>query len=935
VPYAPATQHQQPWQYLFESPALDVETDPRVGIPGTFSRLDGVDGRYPRRIRRFPGFKLAHALPNTVAGSAWGLNGLTGLKFFKSFAITQGPDSDRIIRGYLVLGNQGPGTLRDKLFAFFSVNGGALESSVVVDFGTVGSDAYEVQFIDVAVDHQMLIVVGEARLDSGSGVPMRVEKLARYAGSAGGWQTIDWVPTAENADAIAPTFQRDDNATVVWGAPSYIQANKRYGLAVRVVFPDQGYVSAISGPVEHSAALANYSGTGYLHQLMSNLIGPTKGIKDTDAAVFTRAVIQCFRTVVNDYDTTESRGLLVLESEWEVPRRTTTGGNALFGNATVLTTTTLTDSLGAASKVTHVAVGDTVYLTYHTASPNCEFMDGLTFRRTVTAKDGATGVLTWDEAILDPLLGSGSIVVQVEWNVSRKGNEAETNGSFIVDKARMRWGFERAGFNTLATARFTYDIPAGLQDDSLALLPSLDAKEFSVFQRGNPRTSLAVVYEDLLLRVTTASAKEGSAEIDVVRWDFVEIPRRGVLPVLNRRRIADLNDRVVTLLNAGTFGVAIMQNAVLRIHRSGSRLAIDVIHNEHGALGRYAAVSVGSIVYAASPLGILAIDLLNGAIDLLNATQHVFDETDNWRSDLASVYAAYDSSLGAVMFLNPVKNEMLLLWVNQGVWSRLIDVPFSVMAQATNIQLGGVKRVALLLETSLSVYEADALRAGSSRTTAAQLASGAQTFNGTILSSLEGNCRIVYAGVVDSSISGHFVRIYDVSAMVWRGPYRILSTGSGGGNVTLTFSFSTWAGQGFADGPQAGVDRFTVAAIPLRLTAWPLSVDPSQPNAPVLDLFQLRKVTAMGAAIGEMAGDDGSGNVNRKLYYQLWGRDRTAAKVTAEAGMSETTNDDTFALIEEQDAILRPGVECWSSNLDVDLLALLVHGTIERSRTST
>jgi len=478
------------------------------------------------------------------------------------------------------------------------------------------------------------------------------------------------------------------------------------------------------------------------------------------------------------------------------------------------------------------------------------------------------------------------------------------------------------------------DTPVGLEDEALVGQPELLNDEFTIFAKGNPRSKLIAQYDGLFFRVTSAQSGSLDASIkeetgpgtDIIRWDFVDKPdgRKGIISTLNRHRVSDLSDSVKALVNAGPFLAAILDNRIIRLHRSGGRIAIDEIHNRHGSGGRYSSIAVGATLYFASPIGVLVLDMNSGQLDALNATQHFFDETGRWRDDLNQIEAAYDSRLGAVIFFNPTKSEALLVWLNHGVLTHLIDVPFSHMFSSPNFVSGGSRRAMFIATSGVTgndaptgIYTIDDDRSGSYRTTISNAAGSSLAWNGLCGAGTSGTTIAPPSGKnFHADMIGHYIRIDTANDGAFASRAKI--TGFSSPNLTVDIDVS----------PASG-DRFSIAGIPLQTTFWPLYGDQSQP---LLDMFRVKKVSAIGASIADMSGDSTTANPNLKLRYQLFERDGTTPALSVDGDMNQNSTSATYKAIRHMATVLVPGVECWSSDLDFDLLGIIVDGSAEGTR---
>jgi hypothetical protein len=1027
------------WEYAFPRPELDLQNDFRTNIPGKLSRLVGVDGRYTGRLRRFPGFFEKYSIPTSYT-----LPLINGEKqVFEHFAIQQGPGSSQIIRGVVFLVRTG-GTV-DSLRVFASINGAAPVDALLVDFGAL------VNYVDVAIDHQFLYIVGE----SNDSAKTKIEKLARYCGSTAGWKVDDW-------DTAVPSVSTSGYTATAHGT-SFLQGGSLYGVTARVIYPDQGLV----GPIAVPQVKAFSSGTpGYALAFLSE----TFKLGSLPGNVATRAVIQVFRTPSNiqplnsgvDF---KNIGSLFLESEYEVPRYSKLASLTLnpssssvngklkwiaTGTANIFAcvyhdatadgknpgflqpdnlkegSTTLThatpvqsltagqwhygqwtaalggrpagygssekfifvrtlgsvdpDSLAGVTNITAegipigsfqpnqapdfvegsnmtltgsmvgcgvdhwidagaLAGGDVIYLLY---GLDCVTrLKGMVFRRTIGSVGAASFSVLTSTAFPFPAVDP-AVAGNIGWCLSRVKEEADTSGTFFLTSGLgINQGFlasYRLGCNDLPLTtdaqnpNYPTDGPRGLSDNALTIQDSLDPVEFGVLAKGNPRARLVEVYEDLYVTVSSPSVLDGALEQDVIRWSSVDTPRKGLYPILNRRRVSDLSSRVLQLRAEGTFLTAILTNAVLRLYRSGSRLSVDTIHNQHGASSKYGNVLVGNLLWIVSPVGILICDLTSGQLDVVGATQHFFDETGYWNSDLSSIEAAYDSSIGAVVFLNTVKAEMLLIWLNHGVLTHMIDCPWERLFTMTDLQTGGTKRVGLYI-SGQGVFEIDANRSQTYKTTCGNAAGSDLAWNG--LAGVGTNSTTLVPPVgknFSADMIGHYVRFFTSDGFPLGGTIRAFGytgnrakiTGFSGGNLTFA---------AVSPAPVSG-DRFCIAAIPVSLRAWPLFGDP---NAPLLDMVRGKKTQAMAAVVADAVGDTAVVEA-MKLRYQLFGRnpsavDDTTPLLEVEGTLDEARNNPTYTGVRwGSEPVLVPGIEIWSSNLDLSLLGFLVQGTMEGSK---
>lgn len=932
MPRVKKTNENITWEYEFPLPTLNIQSDFRTQTPGTFSRLAGVDGRYKGRLRRFPGWKLVEDL-SAVIGSVTigGFDGLNLNPTFTPFAIQLAPNSNQIVQGVLFLGEL---TGQTRLFAFQSLDGAAPTLETVHNFST---SFQRPAVLDVTTDNQLVYIVGEdTRAD-----PRGIELLARYTGTVGAWKASTW-PQAFKTENIKtekfPSTAIRNESNTVQLDPGYLETNGEVGVSIRVVFPEQGFVTPLSAPTVFKADPDHNSVLGTAYPSVFLGLRLEMGDIQTLGDVFSSARIQVFRTVEQSDQFQQGSvpgaepvlGQLFLEAEWEIPRQTgslvgtfdyRSGYNA---GANVIT------SDGSVGTLT---AGDTLYFTYpirtNGAKENANDATGafayVVFKRKVTSVVGQ--VITFSP--VGPPRDPGSLTIGARWWGSRSGDETDSSGAFVdignLDSdsdcyVGWRPASEIAGVGDPEVVRWPSDMPRGLEDVALAIQPRLTPAEFAIFDPTNPPTSQIEEYEGLFVRVTRAGGLNvQTSGRDVLRWENPSLTRKGLVPIFNRRILTDLTDAVIGFVKADPFLVAALNNGLLRIHRSGNRLAVDPIHNRFGAIGVNSMVSVGTNLYVASETGILLVDLLTGRVDALNATQHFFDETGSrWRDDLSSVESAYDAPTASLIFLNPVKFECIIIWLNHGVFTHLIDVPFDNVVSMGAFRTGGLRRAMFYNSVAGKFYEIDANRSEANRTTVGGVAT--QTFNG--IGGVGTNASTLAEGAGETftnSVVGHFIRFHDSPDVIPRDKVRITAFNSGSPN-TYTFSPT------FGGTPPNTGSRYSIGAIPMLVTAWPLSGDSEQP---ILDMFRVKTVDSMGV----VAVDNSRilDPVHDLVKYQIFERSDSPNAVdttTKDQAVAVDTNQANLVSIKRTHSMLVPGFEFWSSDQDISMLGMVATGRI-------
>jgi len=160
---------------------------------------------------------------------------------------------------------------------------------------------------------------------------------------------------------------------------------------------------------------------------------------------------------------------------------------------------------------------------------------------------------------------------------------------------------------------------------------------------------------------------------------------------------------------------------------------------------------------------------------------------------------------------------------------------------------------------------------------------------------------------------GHFIRFFYPNTGAFKVRVKITAYTS----PTLRFEAASPA-------PAEG-DRFAIGAIPMLATMWPLS---GNPDAPLVDLIRDKRVWAATTIAANLSGDTGATNPNKVIRHQLYGRSDTVPDVEAEGALEDVSNAANATSIEWKSPIIVPGLENWSSNLDVDILGVVIEGEV-------
>jgi len=179
------------------------------------------------------------------------------------------------------------------------------------------------------------------------------------------------------------------------------------------------------------------------------------------------------------------------------------------------------------------------------------------------------------------------------------------------------------------------------------------------------------------------------------------------------KRIGDPEDgRPLRFIPAGDVMFQLCYNAIIYIFKSGKLRPIQItrLHRKRGIIGKEAAHSSGNSVFMITGMGMSILNATDGTIGAVTAVDRTI--FDDWKSDLANVQSGYDSKMNASFFLNPTREEMIILWHSTQVCSMMDGANFVCVTSGPDISAGKNDRVFFITKTGL-IVSPDVLQAGS------------------------------------------------------------------------------------------------------------------------------------------------------------------------------------------------------------------------------
>jgi hypothetical protein len=137
-------------------------------------------------------------------------------------------------------------------------------------------------------------------------------------------------------------------------------------------------------------------------------------------------------------------------------------------------------------------------------------------------------------------------------------------------------------------------------------------------------------------------------------------------------------DDPICFKQAGQILLGFSKSKVFFILRDGAFVRVSTAHNGYGVTGKYAAETVGPMVYYLTRQGMRAV-YPDGRLDEIGATDWLI--TNDWQDDLASMSMAYDVSTSALYVLNPNNKRAIVMWFASGMCSEMHCFPFKKCAR--------------------------------------------------------------------------------------------------------------------------------------------------------------------------------------------------------------------------------------------------------------
>jgi len=269
------------------------------------------------------------------------------------------------------------------------------------------------------------------------------------------------------------------------------------------------------------------------------------------------------------------------------------------------------------------------------------------------------------------------------WRSVRTTNAA---GVFAAGILQLEAVF-KASDQSITTASPTY--PAGVvkwayavQKDDRQLVMQDTFQDKPAFLSAVPYGGASASYQSQLFVSSIngqASDKEDQMRsVGEIRWSSATDGSYELFAPKARWTPEIHGDDPIAFKQAGQILLGFSKSRVFFIIRDGAFVRVSTAHNGYGITGKYAAETVGPMVYYLTSQGMRAV-YPDGRLDEVGAIDWLI--TNDWDDDLSSMSMAYDTSSAALYVLNPNKNRAVVMWFASGMCSEMHYFPFKKCAR--------------------------------------------------------------------------------------------------------------------------------------------------------------------------------------------------------------------------------------------------------------
>jgi len=474
-------------------------------------------------------------------------------------------------------------------------------------------------------------------------------------------------------------------------------------------------------------------------------------------------------------------------------------------------------------------------------------------------------------------------------------------------------------------------IGGGLLDEGLVLNA---AKAFNyTLQDASavPQGGRGIYHSGVLYR-TTEGTELTTETVGQVRFSRTDAFEPETFPVSNTHRASRTSDNIQRFILAGDAVYGIAEGRLIRFQRTGTTVTIQLTQHGWGFLNRWAVTAVNEQLAICTPTTLVLLNVSTGVASTVGAVERVLQDDAEWGTAKDNIRLAYDARSATLYLLNPDEEEMVLLWGTTNTVSRIADARFSYAVSGPDPETGGPDR-AFFITPSGRVVTPNSDR-DAERQTMTGLPSGSGfEVNGTFSEAISSDTLSPsqlggwtaapgdfsfgfdsgFSGGKNAPIEDTYVDsyLYVLKSDGTTARYRITASSSLTG-LTLDETVSAASG-----------DRWAIAPVVFEVAGWPLGAD-EDPQTPA-DLFRRRRIRTIGFVCDRLTDE---WPVAPQMFVEVYeGIDTTP--VACDVVTISDVSSENFSNVVAGGSLLLPAVKCYASDLDLELVAMLVKGTTE------
>ena len=763
--------------YGFRSPRMDQSVPPNQVKPGSFGRLSGIDGRFYGGLRKFYGMREVLDLDD-VTGMG-DIDAYAGPDFVRHVTF-QKRNTSTVYRGFVVRWDSQNDTANEQIDLIYTDDNGSNWTRLAI--WAAGNSITTGLEIDCTVSTGYLLVA----------VDTKATKTVYWSGSAltvvssgpGNFDTELATPIL-NTSAVDTSFQLRGSGT--------------YQIAYRFYDSTRGIYSSLSAPlVVHLDHLKTTKAVGTIS--LSTAGG--------DSGLMIAGDVFTINSRTYEYIDAGSDVTIAVAAGATTAQHATALADAINGDSSAdVTASAQASSVLLEAKVRGTA-GNAYDLSVAEVAPNADDISvsgsTLTGGGVVTTEPETQVKITIDfpdntavvsgEAYTD--FDALFDTVDIFRTIDLGGSTVTQGAIFYLEQTIAKTGnWATSG----AWDSLTVDIGT-VVDSALPFLTMYDSEKDIV--AAPPQSGSIGRYGGVTFMAQASSVDGG--------YDTLSSSPEHNSPEYfstYNKRVGDVEDgRPLRFIPAGDSLFQLGYNAVIHIFKSGKLkpLQFSRLHKKRGIVGKEVAHSSGNSVFMITGLGLVVLNATDGSMGSITSADRVI--FDDWKSEISTVKSCYDSLMNASFFLNPTREEMLVLWHTTQVSTMIDGANFVAATSGPDISSGKNDRAFFVTATGL-IVSPDNLEAGSG---SMWDLSDSYTLNGTATATssttLTDDNATLNADMVGS-------RLYMVTGENAGDSREIATIDNSTKVVTFTSNFDNDITTG---------DTYAVSPVPVSLRAWAL-----------------------------------------------------------------------------------------------------------------